>query len=198
MLELVSGYGSDPALIEGWRRLPTDVKVASTEALRSLEPVFIESEHDTSDTFLRARAGAHVPPVVSGRPLRVFFLGYTKPRRFSEEQRSFVLALGRQCAQALSRAQLYEVALAGRSRLSRLVERLQDGVVSFNRRIGPAKSARLLTVGTRSRRNGRGGAATRGDSAPLVLRGADRRDRSEPRGRTRSRLFARPAPVQQS
>jgi signal transduction histidine kinase len=134
MLELVSGHGSDPALIEGWRRLPTDVSVGSTEALRSHEPVFIESEDDPGAACRRVRAGAHIPLIVSGRPLGVLFLGYTQPRRFSEKERSFVLTLGRQCAQALSRAQLYEAALEGRSRVSRLVERLQDGVVSFDRR----------------------------------------------------------------
>lgn len=133
MLEVVNGQGSDPALIEGWRRLPTNVTVASTEAVRTQEPVFIESERDTHEKYRQARAGAHIPLVVaSGRPLGVLFLGYTKPRQFSETQRSFVLALGRQCAQALSRAQLYEAALEGRTRLSRLVERLQDGVVSFD------------------------------------------------------------------
>jgi signal transduction histidine kinase len=45
-----------------------------------------------------------------------------------------VLALGRQCAQALKRAQLYEAELEGRTRLSRLVERLHEGVVSVDRR----------------------------------------------------------------
>ena len=44
-----------------------------------------------------------------------------------------MLALARQCAQALNRAQLYEAELEGRSRLSRLVERLHEGVVSVDR-----------------------------------------------------------------
>ena len=134
-LEVVNAQGSDPGLIEGWRRLPRDANVASTKAVQSLEPVFIESELDSAETtYARVRAGAHIPLVVSGRPLGVLFLGYTKARRFSVTQRSFMLALGRQCAQALSRAQLYEAALEGHGRLSRLVERLQDGVVSFDRR----------------------------------------------------------------
>jgi two-component system phosphate regulon sensor histidine kinase PhoR len=46
----------------------------------------------------------------------------------------FVTALARQGAQALGRAQLYEAELEGRSRLSRLIERLHEGVVSVNRR----------------------------------------------------------------
>jgi PAS domain S-box-containing protein len=149
-LEVVNGKGSDVALIEGsWRRFSIDLKLPSTDALHRLEPVFIESEKDIRENYphvesyphvleagadLHARAGAHIPLVLSGRPLGVLFLGFTRPRRFSATQRSFVLALGRQCAQALKRAQLYEAELEGRTRLSRLVERLHEGVVSVDRR----------------------------------------------------------------
>jgi PAS domain S-box-containing protein len=149
MLEVVCGHGPNRALIEqGWLRFSVDLKLPGNDALRRFEPVFIESEEDIRDRYpdvetyphgmdtqagLRARAGVHIPLIVSGRPLGVLFLGFTKPRRFSTSQRSFVLALGRQCAQALKRAQLYEAELEERSRLSRLVERLHEGVVSVDR-----------------------------------------------------------------
>ncbi|UGS34774.1 GAF domain-containing protein [Capillimicrobium parvum] len=150
MLEVVCGKGSDRALIEaGWRRFPSDLRVPSGDALRTLEPVFIESNEDIREHYpdldgyphmrdagagTRARAGAHIPLIVSGQPLGVLFLGFSRARRFSEPQRSFVVALGRQCAQALKRAQLYETELEGRGRLSRLVERLHEGVVSVDAR----------------------------------------------------------------
>ena len=150
MLEVVTGQGSDRALIEGrWRRFSVDVKLPSTDALHRLEPVFIESEKDIRERYphledyphvvepeagMHARAGAHIPLVVSGRPLGVLFLGFARPRKFSDSQRSFVLALGRQCAQALKRAQLYEAEFEERGKLSRLVERLHEGVVSVDRR----------------------------------------------------------------
>jgi PAS domain S-box-containing protein len=144
MLEAVCAQGTDPDLIgDEWRRIPLDPKLPSTDAVRSREPVFIESPRDMRQSYplmparqpaLRARAGAHIPLIVGEQLLGVLFLGFSSPRRFSESQRSFVLALGRQGAQALSRAQLYETALEARSRLSRLVERFQDGVVSFDRR----------------------------------------------------------------
>jgi signal transduction histidine kinase len=141
-LEVVCGRGLDPALVEGgWRRFSLDLAVPSAVAFRGLEPVFVESERDIRDNYPQApqagvypRAGAHIPLVVSGQPLGVLFLGFTSPRRFSRSQRSFVLALGRQCAQALRRAQLYESELQGRSRLERLIERLHEGVVSVDRR----------------------------------------------------------------
>jgi PAS domain S-box-containing protein len=144
MLEAIYGQGSDSGLIDDrWHRFPIDLKLPSNDALHWLEPLFIESEKDLRDSYpyvpgtmtgLRARTGAHIPLVVSGRAIGVLFLGFTRPRGFSESQRSFVLALGRQCAQALKRAQLYEAELEGRTRLSRLVERLHEGVVSVDRR----------------------------------------------------------------
>jgi PAS domain S-box-containing protein len=142
MLEVVYGLGSDRTLIDDeWRSLSTNAKLPSADALHRLQPVFIESAADIRAQYpllegsahSAARAGAHIPLVVSGAPLGVLFLGFSRPRRFSNSQRSFVLALGRQCAQALKRAQLYEAELQGRSGLSRLVERLHEGVVSVAR-----------------------------------------------------------------
>jgi PAS domain S-box-containing protein len=141
-LEVVSGRGSDRSLVDGdWRRVSTSSRVPSTDALRTLEPVFVESDADireyTGDLRehrdLRIRPGAHIPLVVSGQPLGVLYLGFTAPRTFSSSQRSFMLALGRQCAQALARAQLYAAESEGRSGLTRLIERLHEGVVSVRR-----------------------------------------------------------------
>jgi PAS domain S-box-containing protein len=141
-LEVVSAHGSDRSLVDGsWRRLPTTARLPSTDALHRLEPVFVESEAEIRTDYagdlghpdVHARPGAHIPLVVSGRPLGVLYLGFNRPRKFSHAQRSFVLALGRQCAQALSRAELYAAESEGRSGLSRLVERLHEGVVSVGR-----------------------------------------------------------------
>jgi PAS domain S-box-containing protein len=141
-LEVVAGQGTDPSLLEDFHRFPSDLRLPSKDALRSGEPVFVESEDDLRAGYpaaagqalgLRARAGAHIPLVVSGQPLGVLFLGFSRPRRFSDSQRSFVLALGRQCAQALKRAQLYEAEVEGRTLLDRLVAGLHEGVVSVNR-----------------------------------------------------------------
>jgi PAS domain S-box-containing protein len=172
-LEVVNGQGPGRALIKGgWRRFSVDLKLPTTDALHRLEPVFIESEKDIRENYphvhdyphtvegrtgLHARAGAHIPLVVSGRPLGVLFLGFTRPRKLSEAQRSFVLALARQCAQALNRAQLYEAELEGRSRLSRLVERLHEGVVSVDRngRVEFASSSAKQMLGAASPAEGR-------------------------------------------
>ena len=144
MLEVIYGQGSDSALIDD-RVAPVPHRLEAAEQRRSAQaraavhrvgeghPRELPARAGRRWTGLHARTGAHIPLVVSGRAIGVLFLGFTRPRRFSESQRSFVLALGRQCAQALKRAQLYEAELEGRSRLSRLVERLHEGVVSVDR-----------------------------------------------------------------
>ena len=142
-LEAVCRQGADPSLIgDAWYRFSTSLGVASTEALNSRDPVFIESEQDIRDHYTsmldsedgpRVRAGAHIPLMLSGQPLGVLFLGFSKPRTFSPSQRRFVLALASQCAQALGRTQLYEAELEERARLSRLIEALHEGIVSVDR-----------------------------------------------------------------
>jgi PAS domain S-box-containing protein len=144
LLEIVHRQGTDPALIgEEWRRVPTNLKVPSTEALDSREPVFVESEQDVRENYplvletqagIRPRAGAHIPLVLSGRSLGVLYLGFSRPRTFSEEQRLYVVALARQCAQALGRTQLYEAEHEERIKLSRFIEGLYEGIVSVDRR----------------------------------------------------------------
>jgi signal transduction histidine kinase len=143
-LEAVCRQGADPSLIgDAWYRFSTSLGVASTEALNSRDPIFIESEQDIRDHYPsmldsdddgpRVRAGAHIPLMLSGQPLGVLFLGFSKPRTFSPSQRRFVLALASQCAQALGRTQLYEAELEERARLSRLIEALHEGIVSVDR-----------------------------------------------------------------
>src|SRR4029079_18854561 len=98
--EVVSAHGPDRSLVDGaWRRLPTNVRLPSTDALIRLAPVYVEPEADIKKDYtgdgrghadLHARPGAHIPLVVSGQPLGVLYLGFNRPRKFSNAQRSFV------------------------------------------------------------------------------------------------------------
>lgn len=164
MLEAIYAHRSDSRLIDDQaRRFSIDLASPTNDALLSLEPLFLESEDEFRDAYegvpgmhVHARTGAYIPLVVSGRAIGVLFLGFTKSRRLSDSQRSFVLALGRQGAQALKRAQLYEAELEGRTRLSRLVERLHEGVVSLDRRgrVEFASSAARRMLGSTSLEEG--------------------------------------------
>jgi len=166
-LEVVSASGPNRSLVDGaWRRVPMRQRVPSTDALHRRAPVFVESDADVERSYgpdaraepaLRARPGAHIPLVVSGQPLGVLYLGFDKPRTFSHAQRSFVLALGRQCAQALARAELYAAESEQRSGLSRLIERLREGVISVDRegRVEFANARARSMIGPASLEQGR-------------------------------------------
>lgn len=53
-------------------------------------------------------ATAVVPLLVEGRSVGTLALGFDEPRPFSQEERTFLVAIASQCAQALERARLHE------------------------------------------------------------------------------------------
>jgi two-component system cell cycle sensor histidine kinase/response regulator CckA len=88
---------------------------ALTEALRTATPVFIETAADWRSRY--GSAGHDPPPagsvialpfVALGEPAGVLELAFAHERRFTPEDRSFILTLAGQGAQALERARLYE------------------------------------------------------------------------------------------
>lgn len=117
-LELLQAIGYPSALVEAWRRFPLTSPAPIAEAVRTGESVFIESEEAMAariPELMPQRTGqrsalAAVPLAVKGRVLGGMGLSFDKPQVFSEEDRAFILAIARQCAQALERARLYDEA----------------------------------------------------------------------------------------
>jgi PAS domain S-box-containing protein len=124
-LDLVrqSGYSRDWP--DQWRHIPLDAALALPEAVRSGQPVFVESEPDWPERFeeagpLRALAGsqawAALPLVAEGRVLGALGVSFLQRRRaalgdvarFDGDARRFMVALAHQCAQAAERARLYQ------------------------------------------------------------------------------------------
>ena len=117
------GYGHDWP--HTWRHVPIDAALPLPEAVRSGQPVFVESELDWSSRFeevgpLRelegSRAWAALPLVAEGRVLGALGLSFHERRRvavdstvhFDSDARRFMVALAQQCAQAAERARLYQ------------------------------------------------------------------------------------------
>jgi PAS domain S-box-containing protein len=133
--------GVDEETLDEYRRLPLDAQGPAAACLRSGEPVFVQSR-DGPDG-LRARfpklpemwqhIGTHalaaVPLVVAGEIIGALSFAYTAPRYFSESDRAFFLAVGRQAGQALERARLFEAerqAADRARRLQRVIGRLNE------------------------------------------------------------------------
>jgi len=115
-LDVIAAIGLSPTARVSDRRVSLAAETARTEAFRTQQPVFIESEDewryrypgvaDPEAETLGARA--IYPVVTDGRPLGTISFGFAEWRPISPEERMLMHALASQCAQALDRARLYE------------------------------------------------------------------------------------------
>ncbi|MBV9356247.1 MAG: GAF domain-containing protein, partial [Chloroflexi bacterium] len=115
-LHLLRAVGLPSELVDAYRFVPRDVSLPITHALRSDEPVWLESSQQAARDFpdyarhpTGAGAAAALPLLVGERALGVLWLSFAEARGFEWEERAFLVALGGQCAQALERSRLYEV-----------------------------------------------------------------------------------------
>jgi serine phosphatase RsbU (regulator of sigma subunit) len=125
--------GYDETLVERLRDESPDAELPAAVALRTGEPVWIESRQERDRRFpelasleRRTVSMCAVPLVVGDHRLGAIRFSFPQPRLFDEDERRFVLALAAQTAQALDRAQLYEERLefSRRLQLSLLPRRL--------------------------------------------------------------------------
>ncbi len=113
-LLLANQQGLSSTTAAEWGRLPVSAAVPASDAVRSGAPVVIGSieERDARYPHLAHEhtyaAFATLPLVVEGRTLGALTVGWTEPRAFSGEEREFLMAVARQCAQAFERARLAE------------------------------------------------------------------------------------------
>lgn len=116
-LEIVKAVGYEPDLVASWRRFSIHAAVPLAEAIRTGEPAWMET---LADRVARYPHLAHIytryefaswmslPLVVEGKSVGGMLLSFQEFRQLSQDDRDFILALSRQCAQAIFRAQLYE------------------------------------------------------------------------------------------
>lgn len=112
-LVLQSSVGYDETVIERMRNEPIAAELPAAEALRSGQPVWLETPAERDQRFplligLEANTLAlcAVPLVVGGQRLGALRFSFAEARLFDEDERRFILALAAQSAQALVRAQL--------------------------------------------------------------------------------------------
>ncbi|HLU48663.1 MAG TPA: GAF domain-containing protein, partial [Planctomycetota bacterium] len=116
-LEVVCAIGYRDEVVRSWRRVPIHAPLPPADAARTGEIVFLETAEQRITRYpflaqvpgLDTDASVCVPLLVQGRVLGVVAFGFERETSFSSEDRSFLLALGRHCAQALERARLYDV-----------------------------------------------------------------------------------------
>lgn len=113
-LAVMAGIHYTDALLRHLREGGIDARMPSAEAMRSGEPVWLESLEQRDEEYPELRdvepdtvSMCAVPLSLGERVLGVLRLSFASPRLFDEEERAFVLAFVAQTVQAVDRAELY-------------------------------------------------------------------------------------------
>jgi serine phosphatase RsbU (regulator of sigma subunit)/anti-sigma regulatory factor (Ser/Thr protein kinase)/PAS domain-containing protein len=141
--------GYPPDVVARWRRLAVDGSTPAGDAVVSGTAVYLaelgEARRRYPATFAEAaalgteRSWAALPLRAGGEVMGALMLTFAGRRVFAPEDRAFLETVAAQCALAVERTRLYEVAQADRERLRAVLARLPVGVV-----IGEAPSGRLV------------------------------------------------------
>jgi signal transduction histidine kinase/HAMP domain-containing protein len=112
-LKRLAGFSED--IFKKWQRFPLSTDVPIAEAIRSGTPMFLMSTDLTKYTQLEKRkpedknyAIAYLPLIIEGKSLGALSFSFPTSKNFDQPQRGFMIALARQCAQAIHRSQLFD------------------------------------------------------------------------------------------
>ena len=125
-LELVEQRGYPPESADEWSRFPLSTPVPVADAVRRGEIVIVASPEERDQRYPRLSgrppaypASVSVPLLVEGDRLGAMGLGFRQPRDLSDDDRALLLAIARQCAQAVRRARLYQAEQRARAAAER-------------------------------------------------------------------------------
>lgn len=189
-LELVSGLGISEEFASTYRRVFSDEPLPTADAHRTGEPVWLGSIDEAAARFPTIVAFARASEIAAWAaiPLRseswrvVVELHFATPRPFDAEERAFILAIARQCAEAVDRARLFDAHKRHAERLQQL--QLTSATLSAAARpqdVAAAAFRALETLGAcaaeihvlegpeRLALLARHGAAARGEHEPLRI-----------------------------
>jgi signal transduction histidine kinase len=130
-LELAGTSGYSEPTIAGWERFPLAAETPLSEAVRTRKPVALPTLADRARRFpalgsiaTEYAATLSVPLVVEGAPVGAMGLSFHQEREVGPEEHGYLMAIGRQCAQAVRRARLYEAEAAARREAQRAERRV--------------------------------------------------------------------------
>lgn len=109
------GYGDDTT--KKWNRFALTLSTPITDAIRLMEPLFVETQEEIARLYphLIAEIRGHghkamvaVPLLIGETRLGGLLICYNSEKSFSQSEKDFIIAVARQCAQALHRSKLYD------------------------------------------------------------------------------------------
>jgi GAF domain-containing protein/anti-sigma regulatory factor (Ser/Thr protein kinase) len=139
-LEVVRTQGYSDRIVQDWPRFPLNASLPLSDVVREAKPLFIETRAEWAARYPEMvrvvgntiRAAAAVPLCARGKVFGGLYFSFPEERTFSDSDHEFIDSLGRQCAAALERAQLYEDA----RRASEEAERRRERAEAAERRLG--------------------------------------------------------------
>jgi PAS domain S-box-containing protein len=113
-LEIVAGRGYADEMMQRWRTFPVDGDYPLAEAVRTGEGVYLEDVRSRVERFPELgdvpvdadHALVCLPLVAGKKAVGGLVLSFPETRRFADDERAFLEAVAKQCAQALDRTQL--------------------------------------------------------------------------------------------
>jgi GAF domain-containing protein len=116
-IELMGLIGYSRSEVDPDRRIPIHAHAPIPDAVREARSIFLESAEEVAAVYPKIAAVhiargfgalAIVPLITKGRAIGGLGFVFPGPRSFSDDDRAFLSALGKHCAQALARALAYE------------------------------------------------------------------------------------------
>jgi len=117
-IELVASRGFSPESKKAFQQLDIDAQAPVADAVRTGEPVWLESCAVYAARFPALEAAglsrdsesaiAYLPLATGGAVLGALSFSFSNVKELDPQERAFLLSVARQCAQAMDRARLYE------------------------------------------------------------------------------------------
>jgi GAF domain-containing protein len=129
-LELIRVHGLPPEAVPALQQLQREVELPAMRAHRTGEPVWLESREALAAAYPTLADGIRALgdqawvglPLAVDRSRGALGLRFSAPRAFQPDERAFVVAVSRLCAQALERATLFARLRAQATRIGALQE----------------------------------------------------------------------------
>ena len=122
-LGLMDSIGYASQNLDQWRRFPLDLDVPLAEAVRTGQPVIVPTPEERDRRYPALADGVSptypasisVPLIAEGRSFGALGLSFRDPLAVTPEDKELLLAVARQCAQALRRAVLFDAEAVARA-----------------------------------------------------------------------------------
>jgi signal transduction histidine kinase/CheY-like chemotaxis protein len=121
-LELAASDGYAGPDLERFRTIPLDGPLPVCDALRSGQPIFLESPGDRRQRYPVVGDGAGagfqswaaIPFLHQGRPIGALSVSFDRQRAFHIEERALIVTMAAQSSQAIERTRLYDAEVRAR------------------------------------------------------------------------------------